>query len=126
MAANTLSVYIKSPLFEEVKAAHDDETNPFDYRKVCAEALESALHPEQVLPKNGVGIDMAEVARLAAEVPIDDTVYEFEIKFCNSLTEANSYLELVVDTGGQPVSMCVDPVGRIGFLLAVPKVPVPS
>jgi hypothetical protein len=132
MAANTLSLYLKSPLFERVKEAHDDPSSDFNYRDICSEALERALAgPEQPQPE-GVDVNPPEIslndiaAAAALAGPFDQEEFEYEIHYLDGASAAKAFLDNAVSNGGFPVSMWADiTTGKLGLLCGWPKVPVP-
>lgn len=130
MANNTLSVYVKSPLFEAVKEAHAD--GKINVNEVCSEALEAALRPkpdqpepksveinEEQLRQAAIRLDTVEEAQ---EFVDQASAIEYEISYSNTLAEASAFLGLVTEQGAWPISVCPDPQGRFCILVAYPKV----
>lgn len=134
MASNTLSVYVKSPLYEKIRAAHEDKDNPFDYRKICNEALELALYrtsapgqpkdQEQSMPSvpdTSGAIDLsnpetaADLARQASEI-------EYQVGYSNTTVDFQAFLDSTARQGAWPISAAPTIDGKILWVVAWPKV----
>lgn len=113
MADNTFSIYIPSPLCEQVRAAQD--AGRFRVKDVCIAALQAALSP----------LEQAERALYPlVEVGPPESLFlwpgtEYDLQYQSTLSSAQAMIDNAKDRGGWPVSAA--PHGE-GFwiLLAYP------
>jgi hypothetical protein len=124
MASNTFSIYAKTPLFEEIKQAHTDKDNPFDYRKIAVEAWERALHPERFTEPNPEPTQ--EDRQLTAEeeavlVSEQAQQIEYALSWASGIVEAQAFLDHIATQGAWPISIAPAVDGRILMTVAWPK-----
>lgn len=126
MASNTVSVYLKSPLYEKVKQAHADKT--ININEVCAKALEEALAPGLILPGATAPVPaLVEAVDLsnenqAAELASQASELEYQISYSDSPTAAQAFLDHIAAQGAWPVSLTPTMDGKFCVLVAWPKV----
>jgi hypothetical protein len=133
MAANTLSVYCPSPLYERSRAAEAE--GKFKIKDVCNEALQKALDDLDAPPVTPSGLILPssngdapepapDLSTLdgAAELAQQASELEYQPSFSNDLPTAQAFLDHIADQGGWPISMWRELDGRYGMLIAWPKV----
>lgn len=126
MAANTLSLYVKPPLINEVRDAHNDPDNPFNYNVVCTEALQRALHPQQIIVPGQAEVTEPQVdlssPEGAAQFVEQTSDIEYQISYSNTPVELQAFLDHITAQGAWPVSVSVDIAGHFLTLVGWPKV----
>ena len=105
MADNTFSIYVPSPLCEQVRAAQD--AGRFRVKDVCIAALQAALSPLEQAVLSPLEQAKRELYPLVEVGSSGETAtdIEYDLQYQPNLSTAQAAIDNVRDQGGWPISV---------------------